>query len=189
MSVTLVPNLLIRYAHPFLLSDNRHYTFYLWKNVFRRHNLAKYCAIPIYVYSLWCMQRVFGEFCCSSFGSLPPLALCTSLRPTPFAVVAAHLRHCGCMCACSQPALRIPLFCGSVFAVPPSRALWVPQSASRDSGWVLRCERGNALRVSVLSLSLAGWLCGSVHVVKSSTRDVCSLILQASVALRTCVLL
>ncbi|KAI7834463.1 alpha-2-glucosyltransferase Alg10 [Kickxella alabastrina] len=44
----------IRYytvEHPFLLSDNRHYPFYLWKNFFRRHPAAKYLAIPFYIYA------------------------------------------------------------------------------------------------------------------------------------------
>ncbi|KAJ1830576.1 glucosyltransferase [Coemansia sp. RSA 2706] len=38
--------------HPFLLSDNRHYPFYLWKNLFRRHWLARYLAIPAYACSM-----------------------------------------------------------------------------------------------------------------------------------------
>ncbi|KAJ2814815.1 glucosyltransferase [Coemansia erecta] len=35
--------------HPFLLSDNRHYTFYVWKNFFQRHWLLRYMYIPGYV--------------------------------------------------------------------------------------------------------------------------------------------
>ncbi|CAG8566513.1 10253_t:CDS:2 [Ambispora gerdemannii] len=37
------------YEHPFLLSDNRHYTFYVWKNIYRRHVSVKYLLIPVYV--------------------------------------------------------------------------------------------------------------------------------------------
>lgn len=35
--------------HLFLISDNRHYTFYLWKNIFKRWTMAKYILIPIYM--------------------------------------------------------------------------------------------------------------------------------------------
>ncbi|KAJ2496387.1 glucosyltransferase [Coemansia sp. RSA 1972] len=35
--------------HPFLLSDNRHYTFYIWKNLFRSCWWARYFYIPGYV--------------------------------------------------------------------------------------------------------------------------------------------
>ncbi|KAJ2559244.1 glucosyltransferase [Coemansia sp. RSA 1822] len=35
--------------HPFLLSDNRHYTFYIWKNLFRSYWWARYLYIPGYV--------------------------------------------------------------------------------------------------------------------------------------------
>lgn len=36
------------HAHPYLLADNRHYTFYIWKNVFQRHWMVKYLLTPIY---------------------------------------------------------------------------------------------------------------------------------------------
>lgn len=35
-------------AHKFLLSDNRHYTFYIWKNLFRKHEFVKFALIPFY---------------------------------------------------------------------------------------------------------------------------------------------
>ncbi|KAI3953111.1 hypothetical protein MKW98_020306 [Papaver atlanticum] len=38
-------------AHPYLLADNRHYTFYIWRRVIQYHWLMKYLLIPLYVYS------------------------------------------------------------------------------------------------------------------------------------------
>ncbi|OZJ01993.1 hypothetical protein BZG36_04691 [Bifiguratus adelaidae] len=38
--------------HPFLLSDNRHYTFYIWKRIYRRHALARYVLIPCYILAI-----------------------------------------------------------------------------------------------------------------------------------------
>lgn len=35
--------------HPFILSDNRHLSFYVWKNIFRRHYLVRYILAPIYL--------------------------------------------------------------------------------------------------------------------------------------------
>eukprot|EP00842_Homolaphlyctis_polyrhiza_P002017 jgi/Hompol1/2816/HPOL_003032-RA len=47
--------------HPFLLADNRHYTFYIWKNVFRRHAMARYALIPAYMFSAWAViRRLYG---------------------------------------------------------------------------------------------------------------------------------
>ncbi|KAJ2510615.1 glucosyltransferase [Coemansia sp. RSA 2049] len=43
--------------HPFLLSDNRHYPFYVWKNLVRRHWTVRYAAIPAYVYSAAAIHR------------------------------------------------------------------------------------------------------------------------------------
>lgn len=35
-------------VHPYLLSDNRHYTFYLWKRVMERHWRMRYLLVPVY---------------------------------------------------------------------------------------------------------------------------------------------
>ncbi|KAH9472418.1 hypothetical protein Pst134EA_003034 [Puccinia striiformis f. sp. tritici] len=37
------------YEHPFLLSDNRHYTFYIWRRFFKFHQVAKYLFTPVYM--------------------------------------------------------------------------------------------------------------------------------------------
>lgn len=44
-------------VHPYLLADNRHYTFYLWNRFYGRHRLAKYLIIPVYVVTLTLLQQ------------------------------------------------------------------------------------------------------------------------------------
>lgn len=39
-------------VHPFLLADNRHYTFYLWRRVLL-HNNSRYLMAPIYHFCSW----------------------------------------------------------------------------------------------------------------------------------------
>jgi alpha-1,2-glucosyltransferase len=42
------------YAHPYLLADNRHYTFYIWRRLFMAYDpYFKFAMVPIYYYSLW----------------------------------------------------------------------------------------------------------------------------------------
>ena len=43
------------FAHRYLLADNRHYTFYVWSKIYRRHELVKYCLIPAYFYAAYHM--------------------------------------------------------------------------------------------------------------------------------------
>lgn len=46
--------------HPFILSDNRHYTFYLWKDVYRRSPVVRYLLTPGYLIGavyLWFKAR------------------------------------------------------------------------------------------------------------------------------------
>lgn len=46
-----------RYAHPYLLADNRHLTFYIWRRILDRHNsYVPYMLTPIYLlasFSIW----------------------------------------------------------------------------------------------------------------------------------------
>ncbi|XP_063304135.1 dol-P-Glc:Glc(2)Man(9)GlcNAc(2)-PP-Dol alpha-1,2-glucosyltransferase [Pelobates fuscus] len=41
------------YVHQYLIADNRHYTFYIWKKIFQRHELVKYILVPGYIYAAW----------------------------------------------------------------------------------------------------------------------------------------
>ncbi|KAJ6633375.1 putative Dol-P-Glc:Glc(2)Man(9)GlcNAc(2)-PP-Dol alpha-1,2-glucosyltransferase [Pseudolycoriella hygida] len=39
-------------VHPYLLADNRHYTFYVWNKFYGKYALARYAVAPVYVMSL-----------------------------------------------------------------------------------------------------------------------------------------
>lgn len=49
------------YVHPYLLADNRHYTFYVWKRLYERHFLIKYLLIPIYIFGVFSVSQVLKE--------------------------------------------------------------------------------------------------------------------------------
>jgi len=40
-------------SHPFLLADNRHYVFYLWRRVFQRYPFANLFLTPLYALAGW----------------------------------------------------------------------------------------------------------------------------------------
>lgn len=44
-------------VHPYLLADNRHYTFYLWNRFYGRHWSAKFLIIPAYAVALTLLQQ------------------------------------------------------------------------------------------------------------------------------------
>lgn len=63
VSLALTTFILHRYslAHPFLLADNRHYTFYIWKRILSRPGFKEALA-PGYVYAAWyCWCRNSGQ--------------------------------------------------------------------------------------------------------------------------------
>lgn len=39
-------------VHPYLLADNRHYTFYIWNRFYGRYSWFRYAMCPIYLVSL-----------------------------------------------------------------------------------------------------------------------------------------
>ncbi|XP_047329385.1 dol-P-Glc:Glc(2)Man(9)GlcNAc(2)-PP-Dol alpha-1,2-glucosyltransferase [Impatiens glandulifera] len=44
-------------AHPYLLADNRHYPFYIWRKIINAHWAMKYLLVPLYVYSWFSILR------------------------------------------------------------------------------------------------------------------------------------
>ncbi|XP_005865747.1 PREDICTED: dol-P-Glc:Glc(2)Man(9)GlcNAc(2)-PP-Dol alpha-1,2-glucosyltransferase [Myotis brandtii] len=41
------------YVHKYLLADNRHYTFYVWRRVIQRYEIVKYLLVPVYIFAGW----------------------------------------------------------------------------------------------------------------------------------------
>ncbi|KAI0308030.1 alpha-2-glucosyltransferase Alg10 [Multifurca ochricompacta] len=72
-----------RINHPFLLSDNRHYTFYVWRRVFLLHPIVPYLLIPGYILCGWIWFLRVG--CEQTLLQTLLLPLCTLpiLLPTP----------------------------------------------------------------------------------------------------------
>uniref|UniRef100_A0A023GNA7 Dol-P-Glc:Glc(2)Man(9)GlcNAc(2)-PP-Dol alpha-1,2-glucosyltransferase n=1 Tax=Amblyomma triste TaxID=251400 RepID=A0A023GNA7_AMBTT len=43
------------YVHPFLLADNRHFPFYLWRRLLGKSELVRCCLVPVYIYAGYAM--------------------------------------------------------------------------------------------------------------------------------------
>eukprot|EP00053_Salpingoeca_punica_P017200 m.164890 g.164890 ORF g.164890 m.164890 type:complete len:448 (-) comp17144_c3_seq2:924-2267(-) len=71
------------HEHPYLLADNRHITFYVWKNISRRFSLARYFVVPAYVAAGALMQR--------SLAHRGPLFWWLFVAITALAIVPARL--------------------------------------------------------------------------------------------------
>lgn len=41
------------YVHTYLLADNRHFPFYVWKRVFGKHQLVRFVLVPAYLFAGW----------------------------------------------------------------------------------------------------------------------------------------
>ncbi|VDN50872.1 unnamed protein product, partial [Dracunculus medinensis] len=69
--------------HPYLLADNRHYTFYIWRRFFLYHPSFKYLLMPIYLISLYIMKEFTVH--------LSPSNILLFLLSTASVLVPAHL--------------------------------------------------------------------------------------------------
>ena len=49
------------FDHPFLLADNRHFTFYLWRWLLGR-GAVRVAASPVVAYALWYIHGRLGEW-------------------------------------------------------------------------------------------------------------------------------
>ncbi len=52
----------LRIEHPFIIADNRHYTFYIWRKLFKVHDYAKYVHIPVYLVCMSALFKSLGTF-------------------------------------------------------------------------------------------------------------------------------
>lgn len=53
--------------HPFLLADNRHYTFYVWRRIFQFHPLVPYVFAPGYLVCAWTWFLRIGQWLTLTF--------------------------------------------------------------------------------------------------------------------------
>ncbi|XP_002121247.2 dol-P-Glc:Glc(2)Man(9)GlcNAc(2)-PP-Dol alpha-1,2-glucosyltransferase [Ciona intestinalis] len=52
------------HEHPYLLADNRHYVFYVWR-WFLGRTFFRYLAVPVYMYSAWSINDSLSKKCTS----------------------------------------------------------------------------------------------------------------------------
>lgn len=52
------------YVHKYLLADNRHYVFYVWRKIYTRHWSVRYLLIPVYFYSAWAIYTKLSSKQC-----------------------------------------------------------------------------------------------------------------------------
>ena len=67
-------------AHPYLLADNRHYTFYIWRRIIARTPYTKYVLLPVYVYAGYCTLHALRHNSIV-FKLSFPLFVCLNLMP------------------------------------------------------------------------------------------------------------
>lgn len=49
------------YLHPYLLADNRHYPFYLFRRTIMVHPAVKYASVPVYYLCGWCILHTLQQ--------------------------------------------------------------------------------------------------------------------------------
>jgi hypothetical protein len=80
------------FVHPFLLSDNRHYVFYVWKNIFRDNPAAKYLFTPAYLLTAKYLQVKLGNVVYGNIEELRPHFFFSS-EADSFVVLAVRWSH------------------------------------------------------------------------------------------------
>ena len=70
-----------RIHHPFLLSDNRHYTFYVWRRIFLVHPIVPYLLIPGYIVCAWAWFLRVGKTAARGY-ALPEVRPLTDMKFT-----------------------------------------------------------------------------------------------------------
>lgn len=77
-------------SHPFLLSDNRHYTFYVWQRVFGRYQFVNLLLTPLYAMGGWWLASRVYQGCGASSRSSSLTVLVLGLA-VALVLLPAHL--------------------------------------------------------------------------------------------------
>lgn len=101
-------------VHPFLLADNRHYTFYIWRKIINLRWYTKYFMVPVYHFSIYAViqQLIANAFLFDSITELPfkhPADL--PLKPTGISIITLL----GCIFLTIVPS---PLFEPRYYIIP-----------------------------------------------------------------------
>ena len=87
--------------HRYLLADNRHYTFYVWHKIYKRHNFVKYMLIPGYLFAWWTIfnlqshQNILWKliyFVCVCVNLVPQMLLEFRYFIVPYVIFRLHSR-------------------------------------------------------------------------------------------------
>lgn len=92
-------------AHPYLLADNRHYTFYVWRLLFgpNKSEFLRYLPVPLYVFGFYLVDLVLMRSSIAyklAFWIVTPLVLCAQflLEPryfvVPYLIFRLHSNEC-----------------------------------------------------------------------------------------------
>ncbi|GAA5841062.1 hypothetical protein JCM3766R1_006654 [Sporobolomyces carnicolor] len=100
-------------AHPFLLADNRHFAFYLWRRILNVHPFARYILTPAYLFAGRLIYESLTEAKTMRLSSLLLFAVSTVLVlvPTPLIEPRYYL----------TPFLILRLYCSPLFDASASR--------------------------------------------------------------------
>lgn len=85
-------------AHPYLLADNRHYTFYVWRLLFSpgKPVFLRYLPVPLYAYGLWLVNITLMQSPIAyrlAYWIVTPLILCTQFLLEPRYFVVPYLMY------------------------------------------------------------------------------------------------
>lgn len=102
-----------RIHHPFLLSDNRHYTFYVWR-LYLFHPLLPYTFIPVYLACGWAWFLRIGE-CRLLLARTRRLLACRQRSDSIADVAATRLYDSN---SASDPSVGASVFLDTLFTAP-----------------------------------------------------------------------
>lgn len=140
--------LIVRYntlVHPYLLADNRHYTFYIWKRVFEYQPWGRYVIIPLYLFGAFATYRTMSTsksfifalafiVCC--FVALVPQRL-LEIRYffIPFLFVRLHIRPRSWMALFFEFSMYIAINAATIYLFITRPFYWADSPLTQRFMW------------------------------------------------------
>ncbi len=145
--VTIIAGLLIwkfTLEHKYLLSDNRHYTFYIWQRIFQRHEYVKYALIPGYLYAWWAIFNNLSHqnflwkliyFVCVFVNLVPQMLLEFRYFIIPFLVFRLHCKFSSYVQVVLEIALYLLVNVATIYLFLEKPFKWPNDSTAQRFIW------------------------------------------------------
>ncbi|CAH1393107.1 unnamed protein product [Nezara viridula] len=117
-------------VHPYILADNRHYTFYVWKRIYEKYFLVKYLLAPLYLFSLYAITsnldvfKIVQFWICTFICLVPQKLLELRYFIVPYYMLRLEINYNNSWCTAVESCWSVLINCATIYIFVHKEFFW-----------------------------------------------------------------